>query len=146
MTEQETVIRSDRYGELHVAENQIIHFEKGIVGWQEISNYALIEMEDTPFYILHALREQLSFILIPAEKTVRDYGFEIDDDTIELLGISKAEDVVAFLIVNIVENQFYVNLRAPILIAPEQCKGCQFVIHQSDFPIRFPLAGKEEGS
>ncbi|MFC4599665.1 flagellar assembly protein FliW [Cohnella hongkongensis] len=144
MNKQETVIRSERYGELVLSESQIIRFSKGIVGLQNIESYGLIAMEDTPFYILHALEEQLSFILIPAEKAVRDYGFEIDEETVELLSIQKLEDVVTFLIVNIIDDTLYINLKAPLLIAPNQRTGCQFVIHQSDYPIRHPLTGKEE--
>lgn len=144
MSQQEIYINSERYGELVLSENQIFRFDKGIVGLQEIDAYGLIALEDTPFFILHALREQLSFILIPAEKAVRDYGFTIDSETIETLRIEKVEDVVTFLIVNIIDDELYVNLKAPILIAPEQLTGCQFVIHQIDYPIRHPLAGKEE--
>lgn len=144
VNQQDTIILSERYGELVLSENQIIRFDKGIVGLQNIDTYGLVAMEDTPFYILHSLEEQLSFILIPAEKAVQDYGFEIDEETVELLSIRKLEDVVTFLIVNIIDDILYVNLKAPILIAPNQRTGCQFVIHQSDYPIRHPLAGKEE--
>jgi len=140
-----TLIRSDRYGELHVSDDQIFRFEKGIVGWQNITHYALVAVEETPFYILHALRDQLSFILIPAEKAVLDYGFEIDDETVELLGVRKPEDVVPFLIVNIVDDAFYVNLKAPVLLVPHNRTGCQFVIHDRDYPLRHPLVRKEGG-
>jgi len=141
---QDTILVSERYGELVLSENQIIRFGKGIVGLQNIDAYGLIAMEDTPFFILHSLNDQLSFILIPAEKAVQDYGFEIDGETVEMLSIEKLEDVVTFLIVNIIDDILYVNLKAPILIAPNQRTGCQFVIHNSDYPIRHPLTGKEE--
>ena len=144
VNQQETIILSERYGELVLSENQIVRFDKGIIGLQDIDTYGLVAMEDTPFYILHALEEQLSFILIPAEKAVHDYGFAIDEETVGLLSIQRLEDVVTFLIVNIIDDVLYVNLKAPILIAPERRTGCQFVIHQSDYPIRHPLTGKEE--
>ncbi len=145
MAVKETIIGSERYGELRLTENQIIRFDKGIIGLQDVNSYGLIAMEDTPFFILHALEEQLSFILIPAEMAVEGYGFTIDDDTIRLLDIQNPEDVVPFLIVNIIDDVLHVNLKAPILIAADQRRGCQFVIHDMDYPIRYPLtAGKEE--
>lgn len=143
MTQQGIIVKSERYGELILSENQIITFAKGIVGLQEIDQYGLVALEDTPFFILHAIREQMSFVLIPAEKAVQDYGFEIDRETIELLDIQASADVVTFLIVNIIDSELYVNLKAPVLIAPERRTGCQFIIHQSDYPIRLPLSGKE---
>jgi len=144
VSQQESIIHSERYGELRLSDNQIIRFDKGIIGLQEIGAYGLVAIEDSPFYILHALHEQLSFVLIPAEKAVEDYGFNIDAETIELLSIESYEDVVIFLIVNIIDDVLHVNLKAPILIAPKQRTGCQFIIHQSDYPIRLPLTGKEE--
>jgi len=144
VTQQEIIIQSERYGELRLSENQIIRFGKGIIGLQETDVYGLVAMEDTPFFILHALHDQLSFVLIPAKKAVQDYGFTIDSETIELLAIRSFEDVVVFLIVNIIDDVLHVNLKAPILIAPDQRTGCQFVIHQSNFPIRHPLTGKED--
>jgi flagellar assembly factor FliW len=145
VTHQEAIIiHSERYGELRLSENQIIQFGKGIIGLQNIYNFGLVALEDTPFFVLHAIQDQLSFVLIPAEKAVQDYGFTIDRETIELLSIQNDDEVITFLIVNIIEDILYVNLKAPILIAPDQRTGCQFVIHQSGYPIRYPLTGKEE--
>lgn len=142
---KETIIDSERYGVLRLTESQIFRFDKGIIGLQDVNRYGLIAMENTPFYILHALEEQLSFILIPAEMAVEGYGFTIDDETIGLLAIQNPEDVLPFLIVNIIGDELNVNLKAPILIAADQRRGCQFVIHDMDYPIRHPLvASKEE--
>ena len=144
VADETITILSERYGELHLTSRQVFAFEKGIVGFQEIKEYGLVALEDTPFFILHATSAQLSFILIPAEKVVIDYSFKIDQETIDLLGIQRPEDVVIFLIVNIIDDQFYVNLKAPVLIAPNQQTGCQFVIHDQDYPIRHPLKPSKE--
>jgi flagellar assembly factor FliW len=145
VTANETIIESERYGTLRLKENQIIRFDKGIIGFLDIKSYGLAALENTPFYILHALERQVSFILVPAAAVVEGYGFEIDDETVQLLNIQSPEDVATFLIVNIIEDALYVNLKAPVLIAPEQRKGCQFVIHNMDYPIRHPLtSGKGE--
>lgn len=142
---KETVIDSERYGKLRLSEDQIIRFDKGIIGLQDLNRYGLIPMEDTPFYILHAIDGQISFIVIPAGMAVEGYGFTIDDETIGLLDIRDSEDVLPFLIVNIIDDVLHVNLKAPILIAASQRRGCQFVIHDMDYPIRHPLvASKEE--
>jgi len=133
------LICSDRYGDLNVTRDQVFRFEKGIVGFQDIRQYALIGMDDAPFYILHALEEQVSFILLPAEKVVADYGFPIDQETVELLHVVRPEEVATLLIVNIVDNRLYVNLKAPILLSPNQGYGIQFVIHDRNYPIRYPL-------
>ena len=59
-------IVSDSYGVIEIDESQLFHFPKGILGFPEQHEYALIQVDAGPFYILHAVDEQLSFILLPA--------------------------------------------------------------------------------
>jgi flagellar assembly factor FliW len=136
-------IQSQAYGLLEVEEEQIYSFEPGILGLTEIKQYALLPMKDTPFYVLHALQDQVSFILLPSHEVVENYSFRIPEDIISLMEISSPEDVGVMLIVNIQEENLYVNLMAPVLLAPHSRKGCQYVIKDQEFPIRHPLQVKE---
>lgn len=146
LTESKRVaIQSDRYGELLVNEDQIYRFDKGIVGWQNLHEYALIPLEEMPFYMLHATEGSVSFFLIPAEQVVEDYGFRIDEDTVQLLGASQPDEVSTMLIVNIIDNQLFVNLKAPVLLSPKCRAGVQFIIHDMDYPLRYPLHPESEG-
>nr|WP_253297927.1 flagellar assembly protein FliW [Paenibacillus sp. MSJ-34] len=115
-------------------------FEKGIVGLQEHREYALVPFDDSPFLILHAVDEELSFILLPAENAVQNYGFHIDEETVSVLKAEDPGEIDIMLIVNIIEDQLYVNLKAPILLCPKHQTGCQFIITDQDYPIRQPLS------
>jgi flagellar assembly factor FliW len=136
-------VHSRAYGDFQVTEDQIYHFPRGLVGLHEYRDYALIRVEEGPFHLLHALNDELSFILLPAHLAADPYGFRIDDATVELLQIGKPEDVAVFVIVNAVDDRLYVNLKAPVLTAPASRRGCQFIIDDPDYPIRHPLSGKE---
>ncbi|MCM3338733.1 flagellar assembly protein FliW [Paenibacillus sp. MER TA 81-3] len=138
-----TVIHSPSYGELHPQPHQIYEFVKGMVGFQSIVAYALMPYEDSVFYILHAVDEDRSFILIPAEN-VQDYSFAIDQATVEVLEIGQPEDVVTMLVVNIIDDVISVNLRAPVLFSPKTQKGCQYIITDSNLPIRHFIQGRGE--
>jgi len=138
-------IQSERYGELLVNEDQIYRFDKGIVGWQNLHRYALIPLEEMSFFLLHAVDGSVSFFLIPAEQVVQDYGFRIDEETVQLLGASQPDEVSIMLIVNIVDSKLYVNLKAPVLLSPKRRTGVQFVIHDVDYPLRHPLQPQSEG-
>lgn len=137
------IINSRAYGAFEVTDGQIYHFPRGLVGLHEYKDYALIQVEDGPFHLLHALNDELSFILLPAHLVADDYGFRIDDATVDLLSIAKPEDVHTFLIVNAIDDELFVNLKAPVLAAPGSRRGCQFIIDDPAFPIRHPLIGKE---
>ena len=139
------MIHSEAYGTFEIEESQIYHFPRGIIGLSEYQDYALVQIEDAPYYILHALEHELSFILLPASNVTEDYGFQIDQATIDLLEINKPEDVMTFLIVNIVEEIPCVNLRAPVLLTLTTQKGCQFIIDNSDYSVRHALSRKGDG-
>ncbi|MEK4513083.1 flagellar assembly protein FliW [Paenibacillus sp. FSL K6-2524] len=136
-------IKSNDYGQLRFEADRVYQFEKGILGMQDFKDYALFPIEDSPFSVLHTIDEQISFILVPAIEVIDEYGFEIDQELVDLLGLQRVEDVAVFLIVNMQENDLYVNLRAPILLAPASRKACQFIITNRDYPIRYLLTKKE---
>lgn len=138
-------IESAAYGSLQVSQEQIYDFSIGLVGLAHIHAYALLPYSDTDFFILHSLTDDLSFILIPAHRIQEQYAFEMEDHLLELLG-SKAEDIMPFLIVNIVDQVPYMNLKAPILLAPSSQKGCQFVLNDASYAIRTPLILREDDS
>lgn len=138
------VIHSSAYGELKYNSNLIYQFEKGILGVQHIRRYALFPIGDSSFSVLHSIDEQVSFILIPASDVVKDYDFRIDQELVDILGLSAPEDVVVFLIVNMQHNSLYVNLKAPVLISPVNRTGCQHVITEKEYPIRYLLTKKED--
>ena len=136
------VIHSSVYGTLPVPSEQIFRFPKKLVGIPDYSEYALLRLEETPFYILHALQDDFHFILVPAEDVYSDYEFEISSSVVELLQIEKPTDLLTFLIVNIIDEELFVNLKAPLLVAPSSRTGCQYIIHDKDYPIRQKIFGK----
>lgn len=135
-------IHSDAYGVLNFEENQIYSFESGILGIPDIQQYVLFPMVETPFFILHALEEKVSFILLPAYRAVEGYSFHISEDAINLLEINDPDDVGVMLIVNIQKDGLFVNLMAPVLFSPHTLKGCQYVIKDQELSIRHPLKPK----
>lgn len=136
--EKNLIIQSLNYGELQPEPHQLYHFVKGMVGFQAVRDFALMPYEDTPFYILHSIEGQTSFILLPANQ-VQHYTYEIDRSTAELLELFQPEDAVSMLVVNMHDGQLSVNMRAPVLINPSSQKGCQHVIHDPNLPLRYSL-------
>lgn len=136
-------IESSAYGTLEIDEQQIYHFETGILGLPDIREYALIPMQDTTFFILHSTQDDVSFVLVPANQAVQDYSFQLNNDIVEVLHIRSPEDVAVMLVVNVTEDQLYANLLAPILFVPESLTGCQYIIKDQELPLRHPLLRKE---
>lgn len=138
-------INSNAYGLLEFEENQVYSFGMGILGIPDIQQYALFPMEDTAFFILHALNDEVNFVLLPAQHAIQNYSFQISEDTTALLELNSPEDVGVMLIVNIQHDELFLNLMAPILVSPHSMKGCQYVIKDQELSIRYPLVRKGDG-
>lgn len=139
------VIESEAYGTFEVGESQIYHFPKGIIGFDEYRDYALLQVEGAPYYVLHTLEDQVSFIVLPASVVAKDYGFRISQSMIDLLNIKQSEDVMTFVIVNVIDEQLFVNLKAPLIINSVDRKGAQHIIDDASYPLRHPLSLMEGG-
>jgi len=135
-------IQSEFYGTFEVDESHIYHFPKGIIGFEDEHEYALIQVEGGPFHLLHSLGEQLSFVVLPGNYAAEEYGFRISQNMINLLEIKQPEDVMPFVIVNVIDDQLYANLKAPLIFNKTNHKGAQYIIDEADYPIRHPLTGK----
>lgn len=138
------VIRSEAYGEFEIDEKQIYELPRAIPGFPHIHQYALIQLDDVPYCILHALDEQLSFILLPAHLVLDNFGFSIDAATVDVLGAEGPEAVAPYLIVNIIDDIPHVNLKAPLLLEMNTRRGHQYIIDDPTLPIRYPLVRKED--
>jgi len=137
------VIESTAYGKIEVNDSHIFHFPKGIFGFDGLHDYVMMQVGDGPFHVLHALDEQISFILLPASLAADDYGFHIGQSVIDMLEIARPEDVLTYVIVNVIDNQIYVNLKAPIIINTINRKAAQHIIDDASYPLRHPLSIRE---
>ena len=59
-------IKSTRFGELDVAENDVIHFSQGLPGFPEEYHFALLPQgEESPFFFLQSTQDpNLTFLLV----------------------------------------------------------------------------------
>lgn len=135
-----TELISATYGVIRVKSDQLFHLTRGIIGFPQYKDYALIPMEEEPFYLFHSMDGELSFIVADASVIISDYEFEIVQDTIVELDIAKPEEIALFLIINIVDQTITANLKAPLILIPKHHTGCQYVIMDKDYSVRHPLS------
>lgn len=126
------IIESKEYGRVNVDEKQILHFEKGLLGFENIKDYALLDASQPPFMWLQSIEvAHLAFILLDPTIFREDYDPKIADDELEELGLKddNIEDRLVLSIITIPENHndMTANLQGPIIINKEKCLGRQFI-------------------
>jgi len=136
------LIHSEIYGDIQVDHNQIYNFAQGIVGFSHLDKFALLPLEESDLFVLQSFSEELSLMLFPAMLSDNHIGFQIDDATVEQLGIKNQDDLVIFYVLRFIDKKPFINVRAPILVVPKTQKGCQYVISNEALSFREPLVIK----
>lgn len=134
------IIETLTWGELEVKEEQIYRFPKGIPGFDEETEFALIAMADTPFWVLQSVKEQRhSFLLGDPFTFYPSYEFELPDDEAEELQIET--EVMVGCIITLKEQieESSINLLAPIVLNPVKCTGKQIVLHKAPYHTKHNL-------
>jgi flagellar assembly factor FliW len=124
-------VATKAYGLIDVDERQKIHFPHGILGFEKLNDYVLLDAERQPFYWLQSLDvEQVAFILVNPFLFRPDYELDIDDSELSEIGISDAEKTLIFCIVTIPADgsPMTANLQGPLVINRDARKARQAIL------------------
>ncbi|WNS42665.1 flagellar assembly protein FliW [Paenibacillus sp. MMS20-IR301] len=133
-------IKTLTWGTLNIKDEQIYHFSKGIPGFEEEVDFALITVEDGPFSYLQSLRNQsVSFLLSDPFVFYSSYEFELSEADKEELEIVDQVNVLCIVTIKEELESSTVNLLAPIVLNPVKRSGKQVVLHKSNYQARHGL-------
>lgn len=129
------------FGDIEIKESDIILFQEGIPGFEELTKYVMIKNadEELPFHWLQSIENpQLAFIIINPFLFKKDYDFTIPKSVVDKLEIKGYEDVEIYSIVSIPEdfNKMTANLLAPLIINPKKGLGKQLVLDGTQYHTR----------
>ena len=123
-------IMTKALGSIEVDERQVLFFPHGIIGFEQLKNYALIDAAQQPFYWLQSLDEaEIAFVMIDPYVFRPDYSPDVAEEDMEELASEASEDIIVFAIVTIPENQdrMTANLQGPVLINRKTRRGRQSI-------------------
>lgn len=114
-------VQTKAYGLLNVDERQKIHFPSGILGFENLKDYVLLDASQQPFYWLQSMDlVEIAFVLINPAVFRADYTPDVSAAELQEIDLesTESENALIFAIVTIPENQsrMTANLQGPILI------------------------------
>ncbi|WP_297417087.1 flagellar assembly protein FliW [Clostridium sp.] len=131
------------HGEINYEEKDIITFNKGLFGFEDLSKFFLVNLEEIkPFKLLHSLEnEDIGMIVIHPFDFFKDYEICLSEETIRNLKIKSENEV---LIINTVTlnsnpNKITTNLQGPIIINISNNLGEQIIVDNSKYKVKEPL-------
>ncbi|MDY7028638.1 MAG: flagellar assembly protein FliW [Spirochaetota bacterium] len=114
-------VNTKPYGLIDVDERQRIHFPSGILGFENLKDYVLLDALQQPFYWLQSIDiHEIAFVLIEPKIFRPDYEPDVPAYELEEIQLTPddTENTLIFSIVTIPENQeeMTANLQGPIIL------------------------------
>lgn len=134
------------FGTIDVADEKIIKMEKGMIGFPDLTHFALIfdeEKKDKKFKIMWLQSMDDGDIAFPVADplTVKeDYFPSVSEEILSPLGEISEENTYLLVTVTVPKKveDFSVNLKAPIVINMDTNKAAQ-IIAEDDYPVKFKV-------
>lgn len=138
------LINTKYFGEIDLDENKIITFEHGIMGFEEYKKYTILyDIEDgsnTTVSWLQSLDEPgFSLPVINPFVVKPDYNPIVEDEVLNSLGEVTDENIIILLTLTVPADitKMSVNLKAPFIINSDTRKGCQLIVENQDYEIKY---------
>ena len=120
------------FGEIDIAEEKIIRFPKGIIGFPDMTDFALIH---------DAEKESACAIRWLQSMQEPDYNPVVEDELLKPIGQLNPESVLVLVTLTVPKDikNMSVNLQAPLVINADEKKACQIIVDTEKYPVRFPI-------
>lgn len=138
-------INTKVFGEIIVDDEKIIHFPSGIIGFPELTDFALVHDEEKGIGAIHWLQsvQEPGFAMPVMDPLLvcPDYNPEVDDELIKPVGEIDPEELLVLVTVTVPGDltRMSVNLKGPIIINAAEKKACQVIIEGERYIVKFPI-------
>ena len=136
-------INTNFFGEIEIDEKEIITFEKGMIGFEDIKNFALVGEEGLFVEWLQSIEETTSFAVMDPFIADTSYSFDMPDKVLEELNIKDPSEILIRTVVVIPEDitKIRTNLQAPVIINTKEKKAMQILLDDT-YPMRYEFYEK----
>lgn len=137
-------VNTVRFGEIEIDESKVVHFPQGIPAFEEEHEFLIVPYDEaSPYVFLQSIATpDLAFLMTIPFVFFSDYEFEIDDESLTRLGITKQEDLLIYVILTLPGGKVQdmtANLMAPIVINTANMQARQVVLDKSRYNTKHRL-------
>jgi len=134
------------FGKIEIADEKIITFPNGIIGFPDMTKFTMIydEEQGTSAGIrwLQSMDEPAFAMPVMDPLVVKaDYNPEVDDEILKNVGNLTADNILVLVTVTVPSDltKMSVNLQGPIIINVDERKACQVIVDTPDCPVKYPI-------
>ena len=133
------------FGEITIDDERVITFPNGIVGFPDLTKFAMIHDSEKGLDSIHWLQslDEPAFAMPVMDPLIvcPDYNPEVDDELLKHLGKLNPEEMLVLVTVTVPKDlkQMSVNLKGPIIINSEDRTATQVIIEGDEYQVKFPI-------
>jgi len=141
-------VKTTRFGTVEIAEDRVITFPKGLLGFQQNHRYCLLQPnDDACFFWLQSVEDpSLAFVVTDPCQFFPEYTVPIRSDQMEELGLRSLDDSQVFVIVNKIGATLTGNLQGPLVVNVSERVGEQLVLAEKRWTTRHELLSLEKAA
>jgi flagellar assembly factor FliW len=136
-------INTTRFGELEVEKSDMVSFKEGLLGFENLKHFFVVDPGDQTLILWLQSSEQpsLAFPIIEPKIFKPEYTVQLVPSEMNSLNLENINDAVVYSILTIpqVVTEMNANLKAPIIINNKTKLGRQIVLQDSKLEVKFPM-------
>lgn len=136
-------VKTRYFGEVDIEDTKVIHFEKGIPGFEQYTDYTILydieEGQEAFFSWLQCITEEgLAFPIVNPFRVDTSYDPVVEDALLKQLGDFEIEDLAVFLLATVPADvsKTSVNMKAPIVINTRNNKAMQIIAENNEYQVK----------
>lgn len=138
------LINTKHFGEINLDESKIIHFDNGILGFEDYRSFTLLyddeggERPDISW--LQSIEEPALAIPVISPFIVKpEYNPNVEDELLKPLGALNEDNIVVLVSITVPADieKISANIKAPFILNSDSKKGIQLIIENPDYEVKY---------
>jgi len=131
-------LKTDRFGELLINENEIINFPYGIPGIP-FERFIIKECLEPVKWLISVDDPDIAMLIVSPFKFFPTYGFELSDEITSVLQAEKEEDLEIYVSLLKYNDGVAANLKSPFVINKNKKIGAQILLEDERYQFKVPI-------
>lgn len=135
-------IKTTRFGEVEVADDKILQFPEGIIGFHSLKRFALLGKKSRLVMWLQAVdNPKVAFIVVNPFLFEPEYNPRLTQEDMDFLKIQDTSDLHILAIVVVPEDpqKMTANLLGPIVVNTRERIGKQVILLDGGYSVKHPV-------
>lgn len=135
------LLETKNLGKLEYEANEVVRFDKGLLGFENFKDYLVVKNGDTEFYYLQPIDDlETTFVMVDLKDVMPNYNPEVEVEQLKELG-EIGHNLGVFNICTVPDHleEMTVNLLGPVVINMDTKKGKQVVVTKDEYAVKHRL-------